>query len=108
MDPVQLCANDTVRACFVARLDYESLYERVCKQAVRRKHGQYHSQADTQAKYLDGLQRSRYNQQVHEPPAAPGTNGRPFEGGGRQGGSHLRSPVHARRPMTSVNLHRRG
>ena len=48
-------------------LNYETLYARVSRNAVRVKHGQWASQAATQRAYQDGLQRSKYQQ-----------NGRPF------------------------------
>ena len=67
-------------------LDYERLYARVARQAARVKHGQYKSQAETQAAYVDAMQRPRYG--------VPVTNGRPFTSGAV---SHqkdlLRTPV---------------
>ena len=59
-------------------LDYESLYHRVSKNAVRRGEGK--SLAATQQAYQDSLQRSAYR-----------PNGRPFVGGGKVRSEHLRS-----------------
>ena len=67
-------------------LNYESLYARVAKNAVRRKHDLANkSQAATQAEYTDKLGRPAYT---------PNTNGRPFASNNsamRHGGAQLRS-----------------
>lgn len=63
-------------------LDFESLYHRVCQNAVRRKHGEDKSRAKQQQEFVDGLNRSKYQ-----------ANGRPYTGGERQRSEHLRSTL---------------
>ena len=74
------------------RLNFETLYAKVSREAVRKQHGQYKSQAATQKAYQDALQRPLYGTNKGAPPPQ---NGRPFTSGAM---SHpkalMRSPVY--------------
>ena len=64
-------------------LNYETLYARVVKNAVRKKHGEVKSIAQQHQEFVDGLGRSRYKE-----------NGRPYIGGARVKSEHLRSTIY--------------